>query len=168
MPDLQSEVRPTIISHAANRPRPGRSRFMSEFDWMGTFDPAPLLAVPAAIEFLSTLYPGGLEGLMQSNRRLALQSRDLLIEALGVDAPAPEVMLGSLVAVPLPPSQQPLELGGQIDPLQRRLRDLHRFELPIFPGPELGSRVLRISLQAYNEIEQVERLAEVLCQELAT
>ena len=51
-PEFQAEVRPTVISHAANRPRPGRSRFLAEFDWTGTYDPTPILALPTAIEFL--------------------------------------------------------------------------------------------------------------------
>ncbi|EMI17742.1 aminotransferase class V, partial [Rhodopirellula maiorica SM1] len=71
-PQWQSEVRPTIISHAANRPRPNRSRFLAEFDWKGTFDPTPLLALPKAIEFLSSFYPDGLDEWMQVNRNLAI------------------------------------------------------------------------------------------------
>ena len=58
-PDFQHEVHPTIISHAYNRPRPGRSQFVAEFDWMGTHDPTPLLSLPAAIEFLDTSAEGG-------------------------------------------------------------------------------------------------------------
>ncbi len=163
---LQPEVRPTVISHAANRPRADRSQFVCEFDWMGTYDPSPLLAVPDAIRFLSSLYSGGFESLMQSNRKKAIRSRDILIEAIGVAAPAPDEMLGSLVAIPLPVQNYSSVPEGKIDYLQRRLREQHHFEVPIFPGPEPGSRILRISLQAYNELEQVERLASVLRQEL--
>lgn len=71
---LQPEVRPTIISHAANRPRPGRSQFLAEFDWTGTFDPSPLLSTPAAIEFLGQLRDGGLEEHMAVNRRLTVEA----------------------------------------------------------------------------------------------
>ncbi|WP_417745349.1 aminotransferase class V-fold PLP-dependent enzyme [Rosistilla oblonga] len=152
-PELQAQVRPTVISHAANRPIDGRSRFLSEFDWTGTFDPSPLLAVPAAIEFLDSLYPGGLTELMQSNHHLALQSRDRLCEALEIAPPAPDSMLGSLVALPLPVSDAPL---------QQILRDQHGFEFPIYPGPKPDTRLMRVSLQAYNDLEQIDRLADLL------
>ncbi|QDV55982.1 aminotransferase class V-fold PLP-dependent enzyme [Rosistilla oblonga] len=152
-PELQAQVRPTVISHAANRPIDGRSRFLSEFDWTGTFDPSPLLAVPAAIDFLDSLYPGGLTELMQSNHRLALQSRDRLCAALEIAPPAPDSMLGSLVALPLPVSDAPL---------QKILRDQHGFEFPIYPGPKPDTRLMRVSLQAYNDVEQIDRLADLL------
>lgn len=162
-PELQDEVRPTVISHAANRPRPGRSRFLAEFDWTGTFDPTPLLAVPEAIRFLGSLYPGGLDELMSANRRLALESRRLLCDALEIDAPSPETMIGSMVTVPLPPAAG---WDGGLDPLHVALYDRHRFEIPVFPGPEPRTRLLRISLQAYNHLGQIERLADVLRSEL--
>jgi len=104
-----SEVRPNVISHAANRPIDGRSQFVSEFDWKGTFDPSALLSVPAAIEFLASLMPGGISGLMQANRQLAIRSRDHLCHSLGIVPPAPDEMLGSLVALPISPTDRPLQ-----------------------------------------------------------
>lgn len=168
-PQWQDEVRPTVISYAANRPRPGRSRFLAEFDWAGTFDPTPLLTVPAAIEWLGGCCPGGIDGLMAANRGLALEARALLCDALRIDPPAPEDMIGSLVALPLPPApgkSAAVPLAGSPDPLQARLYDHYRIEVPVFPGPVPGSRLLRISLQAYNDITQIERLANALRHEL--
>lgn len=168
---FQEEVRPTVISHAANRPRPGRSRFLAEFDWTGTYDPTPLLSVPDAIEFLRSLVPGGIDELMSTNRKLALDARRVLCDALQIEVPAPAGMIGSLVAVPLPPASSPMT--AQLDPLQVLLYERHRLEVPVFPGPELfpgpapKSRLLRVSLQAYNHIDQIERLAEVLRCELS-
>ncbi len=165
-PEWQEEVRPTVISHAANRLRPQRSRFIAEFDWQGTFDPSPLLALPTAIDFLGSLFALGLEGLMQRNRALAIESQGVLVDALGIESPAPADMLGNLVSVPLPSLKRTLE-PGELDPLQRTLREKHGFELPVFAGLKPGSRILRISLQAYNDITQIQRLADVLRREFA-
>ncbi len=153
-----------MISHAANRPRPGRTRFLAEFDWIGTFDPTPLLSVPAALEFLNSLFPGGINELMSANRQLALDARQVLCEALQVEPPSPAAMIGSLVTVPIPPAKTGWK--DKLDPLQVSLYDRHRFEVPIFAGPDTNTRLLRVSLQAYNHIGQIERLANVLRHEL--
>ncbi len=161
--ELQHEVHPTIISHAFNRPRPGRSQFLAEFDWMGTHDPTPLLALPAAVEFLRSLQDGGIEALMETNRKLALQAQAILCEALEIAPPCPSEMIGSLVSVPLHGLDR-----EEAESLARELYDQHRIELPIFQGvsDQAGSGVavpfLRVSLQAYNHVAQIERLADIL------
>jgi isopenicillin-N epimerase len=166
-PELQSEVRPTVISHAANRDRPRRSRFLAEFDWSGTFDPSPLLAMPRAIQFLSDLRPGGLEGHMQANQALALAARRLLIDALELEPPAPESMIGSLVTLPalIKKSSTATNVATECETLQRTLFEKYRLELPVFPGPGGQCRWLRISCQAYNHIAQYQRLADALIAE---
>ena len=158
--ELQHEVRPTVISHGFNRCRPGRSSFLSQFDWCGTFDPTPALAVPVAIEFLASLFPDGLGGLIRRNRELALAAQECLIETLGLSPPAPPEMIGSLVSVPL--SFLRLTNESQAEAFQQHLVRKHRIEAPLFMGPGESGPLLRISLQAYNSIEQVERLARLL------
>ena len=57
--DRQDRIRPLAISHGANSPRRDRSRYRLEADWGGTADPTPYLAIPAGIDFLAGLLPGG-------------------------------------------------------------------------------------------------------------
>jgi isopenicillin-N epimerase len=159
--DRQEAVRPLVISHGANRPRPGRSLFLNESDWTGTSDPTPFLCIPVALETLAAMVPGGWDEVRRRNRTLALAGRLRLARALGVEPPAPEEMIGTLVSLPLPDSGAP-ELPGGLDPLQEELLGRFRIEVPIFSWPARPRRLLRISAQLYNDEEQYGRLAEAL------
>jgi isopenicillin-N epimerase len=167
--DRQAGVRPLAISHGANSQRTDRSPFRLEFDWTGTADPSGFLALPEAIRFMGSLRPGGWPEVMAANHGLALAARDLLCETLGVAAPAPDEMLGSMATVPLPApgrSDAPTDAWAIGDALWRD----HRIEVPIMtmpppPGEEPGPRVyVRVSAQQYNEIGQYARLAGAICE----
>lgn len=167
-PEHQARLRPTVISHGANSPRTDRSRFRLEFDCLGTADPTAFLVVGKAIEFLGSLLPGGWTELRRSNRALALEGRALLLEALQIEAPAPEGMLGSLVSVPIgdPAPEETVDRIG-VDAFQRELFERHRIEVPVMAWPRAGKRLLRISAQIYNSSEEYRALAEVLRQKRA-
>jgi isopenicillin-N epimerase len=161
--DKQDRIRPAVTSHGANAKRADRSRFLLEFDWTGTFDPTPWLSVPVALATVGAMLPGGWDEVRRRNRELALRGRDLLCRALRIEAPAPDDMIGSLAALPLPPAgpdERPLALG--LLPTQERLFAEHRIEVPVFGWPRLPQRVLRISAQLYNDASQYERLASAL------
>ncbi|WP_419581044.1 aminotransferase class V-fold PLP-dependent enzyme [Stieleria magnilauensis] len=157
--DWQHEVHPTTISHGANSPGLGKTPFLAEFNWVGTYDPTPILSMPTAIEFLCGLKEGGLAQLMRDNHALVLAGRDALLNALGCDPPAPADMLGSLASVPLPAER--VGDGESANRLQRRIFHEHAIEVPIFL---LKGTLpcLRISAQAYNSLDQYKRLADVL------
>lgn len=165
--DLQSTVRPLTISHGANSLRTDRSAFRIEADWIGTLDPSPWLAIPASLDFVRTVVPGGLHGLREHNRDLVLEGRRLLCEVLEVPEPAPESMIGSLASVPLPPSSVgPAANGCFEDPLHHALVE-RGIEVPTMFWPKPPARLIRISAQAYNHRPQYERLAAALGEILA-
>jgi len=155
-------IRPVVISHGANATRTDRSRFHLEFDWPGTYDPTAWLCVPEALRFIGALADGGWPEVMERNHELALQARDLLCAHLGIDKPAPDDMLGSMAAVPLPDgtSKEAAWLLG--DPLQDALFYDHAIEVPINNWPAAPKRVLRVSAQLYNSIDEYEKLANAL------
>ena len=163
--DRRGTVRPLIISHGANAPLGGRSRFEVEFDWTGTFDPTAFLCVPRALGVMGSLLPGGWEALRTANRELALEAREILCAALGIGAPCPDEMIGSMATLSIPdasPDAEPPRILLYVDPLQDVILERYKIELPIFPWPEFPRRVLRISAQAYNASPQYVRLALAL------
>ncbi len=156
--DKQPEIRPLTISHGANSPRTDKSRFQLEFDWMGTDDPTAYMCVPEAIEFMGSLLPGGWNELMQHNHQLVLQARQLLCEMLGVIAPCPEDMIGSMAVVPMP---TPLENRNFMS-LRDELFDRFGIQVQVVPWEETPKLLVRISAQIYNTIEQYEYLGRAL------
>ena len=162
-PDVQARTRPAVISHGANSPRTGRSRYLIEFDWMGTDDPTAVLSVPEAIRFMGQLMPGGWAAVRETNHQLALRGRDVLCRALGVDPPCPDDMIGSLASVPLADGDG--RVGDSplyADPLQDRLLEQFRIEVPVIPWPAPPKRLIRISGQVYNRDGDYEKLAHAL------
>lgn len=161
--DRQEGVRPACISHGANSPREDRSRFLVEFDWTGTDDPTAVLSIPAALHFIEQR-SGSWAGVQQHNRELVRAGRDRVLDALGVEAPVADELLGAMATIPLPllKSTPP----DNWDPLQTALREQYRIEVPVFTwGGRDGQparRGLRISAQLYNEPSDYQRLADAL------
>jgi isopenicillin-N epimerase len=167
--DRQALVRPVVISHGANTPRKDRSRFQIEFAWTGTHDPSAFLSVPEALRVMGAQLPGGWPEVMQRNRALALAARGVLCDALRIQPPCPDELIGSLASLPMPdaPRAQPSTSPLYLDPLQDRLLERHGIEVPFIPWPAWPQRLLRVSAQLYNSPEQYERLAKALAVELA-
>ena len=152
--DWREQVRPLVVSHGwEDGFAPDRSRLHASFDWTGTDDPSPWLTVPAAVGLGDALHPDGWPGVRAANHDLALQARDVLCDALAIDPPAPDGMLGAMAAVPLAG-----ESTGMLDPLAAQLRE-HGFVVAAFGG---ARRVLRVSAHRYNSLEEYAALAELL------
>jgi isopenicillin-N epimerase len=84
---------------------------------------------------------------MKHNRGTALAARDRLCTALGVAPPAPDSMIGSLAALPVPLGFGPAPVDGERDPLQTALFDRFGIEVLVFTWPALASRIVRVSAQ---------------------
>ena len=160
--DRQAGVRPAVISHGNNRPRPGFTRFQDRFDWAGTFDPTAWLCVPEAIRFMGDLLPGGWRALRERNHRLVIQARKILCERFAVPSPCPEQLLGSLATIPLPERFQNRKASGKIDREQLALYDRFGIEVPLSRFGKPPQRWLRISAQIYNSPADYEYLAAAL------
>ena len=155
--DRQAGLHPSVISHGYPR------GFQAEFDWTGTCDPTPWLCIPEAIRYMGGLLPGGWPELMTRNRALALQARDILCTALGLNAPAPDGMIGSMASITLPaadPGSPAARLDSDALCEWFRERGVRTWSY-LHPVP-----VLRASAQLYNNRDQYQRLATLLAEAL--
>jgi len=159
--DRQADLHPLVIGHGANSPRTDRSRFLLEFDWIGTHDPSAAMSLPAALQYMGGLLPGGLPALRDRNHDLAVRARALLMDALDIQAPCPAEMLGAMATLPLPATTS---MSAPV--LYEALWRKHRIEAPVFDWPAPGRPMLRVCAQIYNDLQQYQRLADAVRSEL--
>lgn len=144
----QALVHPLAISHGYG------AGFTAEFDWTGTRDPSPFLALPAALACHRRL--GG-PALMARNTALAQQAARRLAERWRTGLGGPPDSFAAMVTVRLP-----LDGAATADramALQRQLSDQHRIEVAIMA--QGGALWARIAAQAYNELADYQRLADL-------
>lgn len=172
-PDVQSQVRPLALSNNAEKPRPGRDQFLTEFEYVGTQDYTGILAIADAIAFMGALLPGTWGEVMARNHGLCLRARRLICDALGAGVPCPDAMVGSIATIVLP-AHEPERHARLMtrptryhDALQDALVNRWRIQVPVWGVPGSERRFLRISAQVYNSPAQYEYLANALIHELA-
>jgi len=145
-PESQALVHPLAISHGLGR------GFRAEFDWTGTRDFTSFLVVPDGIDWHAAL--GG-AALMARNRALAAAAAERLAQRWGTQTLAPSSLFAAMVPVRLPLADVPTVENAIA--LERRLSDEHRIEAAIMA--EANGLWVRLAAQAYNEMEDYERLA---------
>jgi isopenicillin-N epimerase len=124
-----------------------RESFAERHRWAGTIDPSAHLAVPAAIDF------------MAAHKWPAVRER---CRALAADALCELLALFPLEPLPGPFVQMVAARVPPCDPVatSRRLFAEHRVEVPF--GMHGDDCVIRVSVQAYNDERDVDRLLEAL------
>ena len=141
--DVRDLLEPSVVSWDWE----DAESFADRHRWQGTRDPSPYLAVPAAIDFMDDQdWPSH----QARCRALAAQARDELAELFGLEPlPGP---IAQMAAARVPPCD-PVEAN-------RRLLAEHRVEAPF---TELhGDCLIRVSFQAYNDEDDLERLLVAL------
>ena len=147
-PRRQAALHPVTISHGFG------GGFLAEFDWTGTRDPSAYLCVDAAIDFWARL--GGV-ALRARNVALAAEAAAMLAHRLGTEVGAVGESAGAMGVVRLPLAGEATQLQAMA--LREKLLDAGT-DAPVHALA--GSLWLRISAFAYNEMEDYERLAELV------
>ena len=149
--DVQHLVEPLVVSWGYESEKPSASRFVNEQEWTGTRDFAAYLTVSEAIRFCEENH---WDEVRLRCHALAQSAREGITAFTSLPPVSPDSMdwYMQMVTVPLPPC----------DALQfkARLYDEFRIELPIVVWHD--KPYIRVSIQAYNTREDVEKLIEVL------
>jgi isopenicillin-N epimerase len=142
-PEHQGRVDGAIVSWGYLEP----AAFQSRVERQGTRDDAAYLTVPDAIAFQRE---HDWDAVRARCVALAREARRELCDLLGTEPLAPDEMILQMATVRLPQADEGLE---------RRLLDEHRIEAAVRPP---AHDLLRISIAAYNDHGDVERLLAAL------
>lgn len=181
--DKRARFRPLVLSNNAHG-KAERDQFLVDFDYIGTGDYSAMLCIPEAIEAMADLAgavddettAGQWRAIREHNHNLAMAGRDLVLERLGIEAAAPDEMNGPMSSMILPPHEPDrwarlrARPSRYHDALQDALVERHGIQIPVWPHrfAENGTehRILRLSAQLYNSLEQYAHLAEAVAEEL--
>ena len=136
----------------------GSTGRLRALEFAGTCDICPWLAIPAAIDFLSTL---GLDRVRGRIAQLAAHARQKLdgVCGLRLATPAEAGLHGALTAFRIPDTKLPWwEIRQRL--WQRGI------EIPIIERP--GNLLLRVSTHFYNTAEEIDQLVAALPEALTT
>jgi isopenicillin-N epimerase len=147
--ERQTGLHPTVISHGLDE------GLTNEFDWVGTRDPSAALSAPAAIAYMEEL---GIEAIQAYDHALAWRAGQILCERFGTSHGRSEDQIGSMIALPLPETLG--TTAGDAD----RVRDglLYDDHIEVALHARYGRLWIRVCAQIYNDLEDVERLADAL------
>jgi isopenicillin-N epimerase len=148
-PERQKDLHPAVISWGLDQ------GFTAEFDAPGTRDATAHLTAPHAIEFMREL---GVEAVQQYNHALAWSGARLLAERWHTDFVTPESLIGSMATVMLP------ERLGRTSDDAAKVRDALLFDhrIEVHTHAFRDRLYARISAQIYNDLADVERLADAM------
>jgi isopenicillin-N epimerase len=150
---LQQLVEPLIVSwgYETTEETSTGSRFIDRLQWAGTRDPAAALTIPTAIRFMQE----------HNWTDIRLECHELLKQTLGricdLSGLPPLYELASsfyaqMGAAPLPASD--------LVELKKRLYDEYKIEVPLIEWN--GMHLIRVSVQAYNDQQDVDILVDAL------
>lgn len=146
-PESQLLLEPLVVSHGWARQDSTQPQFLDYFTWTGTDDPAAYLSVSAAIDFQRQ---HNWPDVRQACHKLAREAQQRVLELSGLLPLSPDSMWVQMCAIPV---------AGSVSDYAS-LWDKYRIVVPVLEWK--GRTMVRVSIQAYNTPEDVDRLVDAL------
>lgn len=151
---MQDMIEPLVVSWGwgKNSSYTTGSKFLDNLEWWGTKDPAASLSVPAAIQFQKEHdWPS----VRQQCNTLLLEALQRIRELTGIPSVYPDGVgyFHQMAIAPLPQINNLAEFQAQ-------LYDQYKIEIPCIKWN--GDSFIRISIQAYNTLDDVDSLLNAL------
>lgn len=145
-PEQQALLEPLVVSWGwESEWESGWSPFQEQFSWLGTHDPAAYLSIPAALAFQEEYdWPS----VRARCHELARQAQAQIAELTALPPLYPSSFFAQMFAAPLP--------VGDPRSFQARLYEEFAVEAPVTSWE--GQTLLRVSLQGYNDEQDIEAL----------
>ena len=159
-PEVQGQINPLIISHGwtAQSKEPGakgafgNSPFVDEIEMQGTRDPAPWLAVPAALKFRAE---NDWWAITEHCSALARETADRVAAITGLAPLSAEAFRApQMAAMPIPECDPP--------EVHKALFERYGIEIPVYRWQDRC--IARVSVQGYNSRPQMDKLISALAE----
>jgi isopenicillin-N epimerase len=147
---IQDWLDPLVVSWGYESEQPGNSQFIDYHEWQGTRDLAAFLSVPAAIDFQAQ---NDWARVRKRCHVLACQTRQRLDALTGLPPICAEDRFFQMFAARLPQH-------NDIELLKSRLYQEFRIEVPLISWND--EKLIRVSIQGYNQQSDLEALLEAL------
>jgi isopenicillin-N epimerase len=148
--NIQEWLDPLIISWGYESENPSSAQFVDYHEWQGTRDLAVFLTVPAAIDFQAK---NDWENIRKRCHSLAYQTRTRINTITGLQTICPEDWFCQMFTARLPQETD-------LERLQIRLLKEFHIEIPTIVWN--GQKMIRVSIQGYNEQSDMDALIEAL------
>lgn len=151
-PAVQEWLQPLVVSWGWESDQPSSSRFIDHHQWQGTRDLTPFLAVPAAIEFVTSF---DWDSVRSASHRLVVEARDHIGAITGLPAIAPDAgrWLGQMASIRLP---------DDIDPVRLQAHLLEHFRIEVPCSRWNGGSLMRVSATAHTTDADIAALVDAL------
>jgi isopenicillin-N epimerase len=147
--EVQAMLKPLVVSWGWEAEKPSGSTFIDHHEWQGTRDLAAFLSVPDAIRFQARhAWPS----VQAACHQLAAQARQRLLSQWPQPPICDEARFHQMFAIGLPTDEP--------ERVQQRLYAEYGIEVPVQRWGEASW--LRVSIQAYNSVGDIEALLEAL------
>ena len=143
--NIQDDINPLVVSWGYDAEVPGVSKYLDYHQWQGTNDPSPYLAVPDVIAFLKKY---NWKDVSLNCRKINIEARKLVNKTLNKTPISDDDFIGQMSAIEV-------KCTDSIQLIKKLYEDF-KIVVPIVKWE--NKMLLRFSIQAYNSMEDIEKL----------